>query len=77
VATWYYARRDIERAFAPAFTLEQAEALPLLWPPPYLDFVVARFARGFRAIEPLERWASRLPWLRDLGDHVMVRLRRR
>jgi len=77
VATWYYSRRDIERAFSGAYHLEHAEALPLLWPPPYLDFLVARFEGFFRALEPVERRAATWPVLRDLGDHVLLRLRRR
>jgi SAM-dependent methyltransferase len=76
VATWYYTRRDIERAFSRAFHVEHAEALPLLWPPPYLDFLVTRFQRLFRALEPIESWGARQPILRDLGDHVLLRLRR-
>jgi SAM-dependent methyltransferase len=77
VTTWYYSRREIARAFSRDFHVEHAEALPLLWPPPYLDFVVARYARTFQSIEPLERWAAKQPLLRDLGDHVLIRLRRR
>lgn len=74
VRTFYYSRRAIERAFSGAFRTEHAEALPLLWPPPYLDFLVARFERVFRALEPIEAWAARRPLLRDLGDHVLLRL---
>ncbi len=77
VATWYYSRRDVERAFSPRFAIEHAEALPLLWPPTYLDFVVARFEPLFRALEPVERWAAPRLLLRDLGDHVLLRMRRR
>jgi SAM-dependent methyltransferase len=77
VTTWYYSRREVERAFSPGFRVEHVEALPLLWPPPYLDFLVVRFARLFRALEPLERWAAQRPGLRDLGDHTLLRLRRR
>jgi hypothetical protein len=76
VTTWYYSRRDIENAFSRWFRVEHVEALPVLWPPPYLDFVVTRFEPFFRALEPLERWAAPLPLLRGLGDHVLMRLRR-
>jgi SAM-dependent methyltransferase len=76
VTTWYYSPRDIVRAFAPAFGVEHVEALPLLWPPPYLDFLVTRHPLFFRALEPVERWAARQPVLRGLGDHALVRLRR-
>jgi SAM-dependent methyltransferase len=77
VATWYYSRREIELAFTAAFRVEHAEALPLLWPPPYLDFVASRLEALLRALEPVERWAARQPVLRDLGDHVLMSLRRR
>jgi SAM-dependent methyltransferase len=77
VTTWYYSRSQIERAFAGAFHTEHAEALPLLWPPPFLDFLVKRFGRFFRMLDPLERRVARWPMLRDLGDHVLLRLRRR
>ncbi len=76
VTTWYYSRREIERAFSGSFCVEHAEALPLLWPPPYLDFWVRRFERFFMAARPVERWAARQPFLRALGDHVLLRLRR-
>jgi SAM-dependent methyltransferase len=77
ITTWYYSRREVERAFATDFRVEHVEALPLLWPPPYLDFLVTRFERFFRALEPLEWWAAQRPILRDLGDHVLLRMRRR
>ena len=77
MTTWYYSRRAIARAFSSAFRVEHAEALPLFWPPPYLDFLVARFERLFEAVLPLEAWAARQPVLRELGDHVLLRLRRR
>jgi SAM-dependent methyltransferase len=77
VTTWYYSRREIEAAFSPAFRVEHVEALPLLWPPPYLDSLVARWEPFFRALEPLELWAAQRPLLRELGDHVLIRLRRR
>jgi len=77
VSTWYYTRRELESAFSSAFQVEHAEALPLLLPPPYLDFLVARYPRFFRSLERIEQRASRSPGLRELGDHTLLRLRRR
>jgi len=77
VLTFYYSRREIERSFRAAFRVEHVEALPLFLPPPYLDFLLARLDGLVRAVEPVEAWAARLPLLRELGDHVLVRLRRR
>lgn len=76
VRTWYYARSEIARAFRPSFEVEHVEALPLLLPPPYLDFLVLRFPRLFAVAGHLEPWAARQPLLASLGDHVLLRLRR-
>jgi SAM-dependent methyltransferase len=76
VRTWYYTRRDVERAFAGAFTVKHVEALPLLLPPPYLGFLVTRFPRFFEVIEALEPHVAERRLLRDLGDHFLVRLER-
>ncbi len=77
VTTWYYSRRQIERAFKDAFSLESVEALPLLWPPTYLNFLVAGFPRIYRALAAVEGPLAGLPLLRDLGDHILLRFRRR
>jgi len=80
VRTFYYSLREIRRAFVDGFVVEHAEALPLLLPPPYLDFLARKsvvIRKTFHAVEGLDRWASRQPVLRNLGDHVLVRLRRR
>jgi SAM-dependent methyltransferase len=77
VRTHYYSAREIAAAFGARFEVAHVEALPLLLPPPYLDFLVRRFGSAYRVIEPLETWAARRPLLRQLGDHVLVRLVRR
>jgi SAM-dependent methyltransferase len=77
VTTFYYSRGDVERAFRDHFHVEHVEALPLLWPPTYLDFLVTRHDKVFRGLAPMERWAARQPFLRDLGDHVLLCLSRR
>jgi SAM-dependent methyltransferase len=77
VLTFYYSSREVERAFASWFRVEHVEALPLLWPPPYLDFLVDRFDRLYRSLERFEERASRATALRQLGDHTLLRLRRR
>jgi SAM-dependent methyltransferase len=77
VTTWYYSGREVGRAFIDDFCVEHVEALPVLWPPPYLGFLVNRFERLFAALEPLEHRVAPLPVLRALGDHVLLRLRRR
>lgn len=77
VTTWYYSRREIEAAFTSEFRVEHAEALAALWPPPYLDFLATRFEGFFGRLKRAEAWAAPKPLVRDLGDHVLLRLRRR
>jgi SAM-dependent methyltransferase len=77
VTTWYYSLRELRRAWAPAFFEEHAEAPPLLWPPPYLDFLVRRRRHLFERVARLEARLAGLPGLRDLGDHTLVVVRRR
>jgi SAM-dependent methyltransferase len=77
VPTWYYSCRDVEAAFKPYFDTVRLEALPLLWPPPYLDGVVRRHPGLFEALRPVDRALSRLPVLRGLGDHFLLSMVRR
>jgi len=77
VSTWYSSRREIERDFGAWFRVRHVEALPLLLPPPYLDFLVARVPRVFGLLARFEPMVARRPALRDLGDHVLLRLERR
>jgi hypothetical protein len=76
VRTYYYSRPEILSQFSPWFRVEHASALPLFWPPPYLDFLVTRYRRAFELLEIFEEAAADKPVLRDLGDHVLLTLRR-
>jgi SAM-dependent methyltransferase len=75
--TWYHTRAEITRAFDRAFRIDHAEALPLIWPPTHLAPLVDRMPGLFTLIEPIEPRLARWPLLRDLGDHVLLCLRRR
>lgn len=76
VPTRYLSVRDVKRAFAPYFVLEQALALPLLLPPPYADVFFRRYLTLFRRLMPVERHLrGKWPW-RGLGDHIVLFLRR-
>jgi len=68
---------DFERLFAPFFTEERLEAVPVLLPPSDLVGYAERFARHF---DRLARWDRALgtTWpFQYLGDHFLTTFRRR
>lgn len=73
VTTRYRNARDIALAFAPGFALEWREGLGLLLPPPGSRVAPAMLERLAEVEATVRRW----PLLRDVGDHVLVVLRRR
>lgn len=68
---------DFRRLFAPWFSVERVEAIPVILPPSDLVHYAEKFSRHF---DRLARWdrsvASRWP-LRDLGDHFLMTFARR
>lgn len=77
VLTHYFGLTEVKRAFGRDFEVEWVEALPLLWPPPFLDFLVRRHPRLFAGAQAVDRQLRAVPGLRSLGDHVLVVMRRR
>lgn len=71
VQTYYPSLGQVTRLLRPTFRRVHAEALPLLVPPPYLDFLWRRHPNVFRSLEPVERRLAVLPGLRHLGDHFL------
>jgi SAM-dependent methyltransferase len=75
VSTRYLSVGEVARAFEPGFSVEWTMALPLLFPPPYLDALY----QGRRSLfDNLESWEHRLRQLwpfRRWGDHIALVLR--
>ena len=74
--TYYHTRADLTGAFSTEFVLENKFALGLFVPPSYLHSM-ARFQQTFNTLQRLDEWAGGWPFLRDIGDHVVVVLQRR
>lgn len=66
----------LRSAFAPYFTLEGIQAVGLTVPPSYLEARMRRHPRLLAACIRLDRWFSRLPLLRVLGDHMLLTFRK-
>jgi ubiquinone/menaquinone biosynthesis C-methylase UbiE len=71
VRVFYPSSAEIRRAFAPWFNLCSSQAVGLAVPPSYLNSIVTGIPRLRRLAEKFDRTFSRLPILRELGDHVL------
>lgn len=76
VPTRYLTLKDVAAAF-PEFDLERAFALPLLLPPPYAEGLVRRRPALLRVLAQWDRRLREQRLWRQLGDHLVVVLRRR
>lgn len=72
VRTRYLGASEIRQAFAPWFRLERRGSLGLLLPPPGTRWPEARLDR----LASVEAHLRHLPVLRELGDHLLLQLRR-
>jgi SAM-dependent methyltransferase len=75
--TVHYPRiAQIRAAFAARFMLEHVQAIGLLVPPSYIERYVARFPSLLHAAAFIDSLISRLPFLRVIGDHMLLTLRK-
>ena len=77
VWTRYYTPREFYSAFADEFVLLDYQALGLFMPPPYLIRLVERWRPLFTPLRWLDEHLTRLPRLRDAGDHFLMVLVKR
>lgn len=70
----YYRRKELELAFAPWFALEKRLGIGITIPPSAAEPWISRHTRLLRAMEAIDKLASRP--LAFLGDHVLYQFRR-
>lgn len=70
---YYPTLRQIRRAFAPWFQLKLVRAIGLFVPPSYLEFWATRHADVIAHLASADRVLGKLPILRAVGDHVLMR----
>lgn len=73
---YYPSARTLARTFAPEFQLESIRGIGVAVPPSYVEPWAERHPRLLRYCERTDSWLGRCPGLRQVGDHVLVRLRR-
>ena len=67
----------LTRTFSPNFRVESVRGIGVAVPPSYLEPWAQRHPHLMRTCERADSWLARWPVIRSLGDHVLVRLRRK
>ncbi len=73
----YPSLRQLSRAFAPEFQLKAVKGIGVAVPPSYVEPWARRHPSLLRLCERVDRAMGRLPGVRMLADHLLVRLERR
>lgn len=68
---------DLERLFAPSFSVERVEGVPVLLPPSDLTAYAEKFSRHFDRLARGDAWLGRRWPFNRLGDHFLMTLVRR
>ncbi len=72
----YPSLRELSRAFAPDFRLKSVKGIGVAVPPSYVEPWARRHPSLLRLCERADVGMGRLPGIRMLADHVLVRLER-
>jgi SAM-dependent methyltransferase len=72
----YPSAKALANTFAPEFRLKSIKGIGVAVPPSYLEPWAERHPHLLKLCEQIDSWTSRLPGIRSLGDHVLVRLER-
>jgi hypothetical protein len=75
--TRYYSPREFYRAFRREFALVHYRGLCVFSPPPYLTWVRDRHPRLYERLWRIDRRTASWPFLRSIGDHFLIVLRKR
>ena len=72
----YPTLRAIKRMFAPYFLLLSCTGIGIAVPPSYLEPWARKYPRALRRLRRIDKRISRLPWLRTIGDHMLLHFER-
>jgi SAM-dependent methyltransferase len=76
VPVWYPTIREMRRAFSPSFRLRSIRAVGLFVPPSYVESWARGHQRVLAALEATDRVFAAWPFLRGVGDHVLLEFER-
>jgi SAM-dependent methyltransferase len=67
---------ELTRLVAPQFRLKTWKGIGVAVPPSYAEPLARRFPRALGFAASADRWLSRIPLVRGLGDHVLLTFER-
>jgi ubiquinone/menaquinone biosynthesis C-methylase UbiE len=76
VKVWYPPVRQVRKVFSPNFHLRRMKGVGVVVPPSYLEPLVIKHPRLFRAASHLDHWLGRCAGLRAVGDHMLLTFER-
>jgi hypothetical protein len=72
VKVQYPTLRAIKRMFAPYFLLRSCTGIGIAVPPSYLEPWARKYPTVLSLLRRIDERISRLPWLRTIGDHMLL-----
>jgi len=72
----YPTLREIRRAFSISFVLRSCTGIGVAVPPSYLEPIFRKYPRVFRLLCMIEERICHVPWLRRMGDHMLLHFER-
>jgi ubiquinone/menaquinone biosynthesis C-methylase UbiE len=76
VDVYYPTLRRLQRTFAPHFVMRACSGVGIAVPPSYVEPVIRRHPRLLNFLCLIDKVISSLPWLRVIGDHMLIRFER-
>jgi ubiquinone/menaquinone biosynthesis C-methylase UbiE len=76
VKVQYPTLRAIKGMFAPYFLLRSCTGIGIAVPPSYLEPWARKYPRMLGLLRRIDERISRLPWLRTIGDHMLLHFER-
>jgi ubiquinone/menaquinone biosynthesis C-methylase UbiE len=76
VKVHYPTLRAVKKMFSPYFRMRSCTGIGVAVPPSYLEPIVRKYPRLLGWLRLIDRAVSRLPWLRTIGDHMLIHFER-
>jgi ubiquinone/menaquinone biosynthesis C-methylase UbiE len=72
----YKTLREVSTLFSPFFIMRSCTGIGIVVPPSYLEPVFHKHLQVLELLRLIDRWLSRLPLFRTIGDHMLVHFER-
>jgi ubiquinone/menaquinone biosynthesis C-methylase UbiE len=76
IDVYYPTVREIKQVFSPYFVLRSCTGIGITVPPSYVESSICRFPKALLTLQAVDKVISKLPWLRVIGDHMLLHFER-